>query len=112
PEWWLVKRTIKRSHLPWTPSSRKVGVAHRPGRLKAGAARHRAGRGCVLDPPSPTSRLLGMRSARCAGRGAATPGLTISGDRVGGDQDFAHHGGEGDFPGPSVVGDEAVVEVF
>ena len=47
-----------------------------------------------------------MRSARCAGRGAATPGLTISGDRVGGDQDFAHHGGEGDFPGPSVVGDE------
>src|SRR6266850_8210750 len=66
---------------------------------QAGAARHRAGRGCGLDPTCPMGGLLGMRSARCAGCGAATPGLTISGDRVGGDQDFAHHGGEGDFPG-------------
>ena len=90
----------------------KSGVAHRSGRLKAGAARHRTGRGCGLDPTCPMGSLLGMRSARCAGCGAATPGLTISGDRVGGDQDFAHHGGEGDFPGPSVVGDKAVVEVF
>ena len=56
--------------------------------------------------------LLGMRSARCAGREAAMPGLMISGDRVGGDQDFAHHGGEGYFSWPPVVGDEAVVEVF
>src|SRR6516165_10448616 len=96
-----------------------VEVAHRSGRVKAGAARPRTARGCGLDAACPMSRWLGMRSARCAERGvrrpvvgAAGPGLAVAGDGVGGNQDFAHNGGEGDLAGSAVAGDEAVVEIL
>src|SRR3954451_8647976 len=42
-------------------------VAHRSCRVKAGAARHRAERGCGLDPTRPLGTRLLMWPARCAG---------------------------------------------
>src|SRR6516164_8683793 len=55
-------------HLPWTASSGKVGVAHRSCRVEAGAARHRAERGCGLDPTWPMAGLLATRPAQSTDR--------------------------------------------
>jgi hypothetical protein len=60
-----------------------------------------------------------MRSARCADRRRSrrcftqtVPGLAIAGDGIGGDQQFAHDGGQRDFAGPPILADQPVVEAF
>src|SRR6516164_10910878 len=97
----------------------KSGVVHRSCRVKAGAARHRAKRGCGLDPTWPMAGLLAMRLAQSADRAGrwrrmtqTAPGLAIASDGVSGDQDLAHDGGQGDLTGPSVVAHQAVKKVF
>src|SRR5262249_48995420 len=63
----------------WTSTPKRSGRSD----TQADAVRHRARRGCGLDPAPPTGKWLGMRL-----RLAATPGLAIAGDGVGGDQEF------------------------
>jgi hypothetical protein len=50
-----------------------VGIAHRTIRVKAGAARPRAARGCGLDPARPLGKRPIMRPAGCAGRSNGRP---------------------------------------
>ena len=85
-----------------------IGVAHRSDRVEAGAARHRAKRGCGLDPACPTGNWLAMRSAPCAARPrlrlTTVPGVGGRGrDGVVGDQEFAHDGGQRNFAGPTAA---------
>jgi hypothetical protein len=91
-------------------------VVDRSARVKAGAARPGAERGCGLDPVRPAGISAAMPSApfadgarRVRGSGGSLagmfPGLSVAQHGVEGDQHFAHQGDGGGLGG--FAGDDA-----